>query len=178
MYVVILAYADRTYLPQFLRTVLATKYENFTVWVIDNGSPSPLRPFLEERYREAIQAGQLRLLRYEENMGYAGGYQRFFEEHGTEVPYLALLNSDVEVTPDWLSPLIRRLEAEPKLAAIQPKIRSHYQREYFEYAGGPGGCWTRGGIPPVGGVGAFPWSEMKASTTTLSPSSGPVGRPL
>jgi GT2 family glycosyltransferase len=155
VYVVILAYDDRTYLPQFLRTVLATKYENFTVWVIDNGSPSPLRPFLEERYGEAIQAGQLRLLRYEENMGYAGGYQRFFEEHGTEVPYLALLNSDVEVTPDWLSPLIRRLEAEPKLAAIQPKIRSYYQREYFEYAGGAGGLLDPWGYPTCRGRRGF-----------------------
>ncbi len=155
VYVVILAYNDRTYLPTFLASVLATKYDNFIVWVVDNGSRPPLRPLLEEKYGEAIQAGRLTLLRYEDNTGYAGGYQRFFEAHGGEVPYMALLNSDVEVTPDWLAPLIQRLESEPMLAAIQPKIRAYYQREYFEYAGGAGGLLDPWGYPTCRGRRGF-----------------------
>jgi GT2 family glycosyltransferase len=155
VYVAILAYNDRTYLPQFLSSVLATNYPNLVVWVIDNGSAPPLRALLEAPYSEAIRAGRLRLLRYEENTGYAGGYQRFFTEHGVDVPYLALLNSDVEVTPDWLAPLIQRLEADPQLAAIQPKIRAYHQRDYFEYAGGAGGLLDPWGYPTCRGRRGF-----------------------
>jgi len=155
VYVAILAYNDRTYLPQFLSSVLATNYPNLVVWVIDNGSAPPLRALLEAPYSEAIRAGRLRLLRYEENTGYAGGYQRFFTEHGVDVPYLALLNTDVEVTPDWLAPLIQRLEADPQLAAIQPKIRAYHQRDYFEYAGGAGGLLDPWGYPTCRGRRGF-----------------------
>ncbi len=151
VYVVILAYNDHTYLPGFLESVLATAYEPCVVWVVDNGSQPPLATLLTERYAGAIQRGQLRIVRYEENTGYAGGYQRFFEAYGREVPYMALLNSDVEVTPDWLSPLIRRLETEPELAAIQPKIRSWARRDYFEYAGGAGGLMDPWGYPTCRG---------------------------
>ena len=155
VYVVIMAYNDRTYLPGFLASVLETKYDSFTVWVVDNGSKPSLGPLLEENYGDAIRAGRLRLLRYETNTGYAGGYQRFFQAHGGEVPYMALLNSDVEVTPDWLAPLIQRLETEPGLAAIQPKIRAYHQREYFEYAGGAGGFLDPWGYPTCRGRRGF-----------------------
>ncbi len=155
VYVAILAYNDRIYLPHFLSSVLATDYPELVVWVIDNASEPPLGPLLEGSYGEATRTGRLRLLRYEENTGYAGGYQRFFTQHGAEVPYLALLNSDVEVTPDWLSPLIQRLEADPHLAAIQPKIRAYQQRDYFEYAGGAGGLLDPWGYPTCRGRRGF-----------------------
>jgi len=155
VYIVILAYNDRTYLPGFLLSVLGTRYDNFIVWVVDNASRPPLAPLLEERYADALRAGRLKIVRYEENTGYAGGYQRFFEAHGGEVPYMALLNSDVEVTPDWLTPLIQRLEAEPNLAAIQPKILAYSQRQYFEYAGGAGGLLDPWGYPTCRGRRGF-----------------------
>lgn len=155
VYVAILAYNDRTYLPRFLSSVLATNYPELVVWVIDNASEPPLGLLLEGAYGEAIRVGRLRLLRYEENTGYAGGYQRFFAQHGGDVPYFALLNSDVEVTPDWLAPLIQRLEADPYLAALQPKIRSYHQRDYFEYAGGAGGLLDPWGYPTCRGRRGF-----------------------
>ncbi len=155
VYIVILAYNDRTYLPGFLSSVLGTRYDNFIVWVVDNASRPPLAPLLEERYADALRAGRLKIVRYEENTGYAGGYQRFFEAYGRAVPYIALLNSDVEVTLDWLRPLIRRLEAEPKLAAIQPKVLAYSQRQYFEYAGGAGGLLDPWGYPTCRGRRGF-----------------------
>jgi GT2 family glycosyltransferase len=53
--------------------------------------------------------------------------------------YFVLLNSDVEVTPDWLQPVISLLESDKTIAACQPKIKSYYQRTKFEYAGAGGG---------------------------------------
>lgn len=147
MAVVILAYGGRDWLERFLPSVLATDYPTLTVWVIDNGSDPPLAPWLAQRFPTV----QVRT--YPENLGYAGGYQRFFEERGWAYPYLALLNSDVEVPPDWLRPLIARFEAEPKRAALQPKILSWKERTAFEYAGAAGGLLDRWGYPTARGRG-------------------------
>jgi len=145
--VAILAHGGQTWLERFLPSVLATDYPDFTVWVIDNGSTPPLSPWIAQRFR-AVQ-----VRRYEENLGYAGGYQRFFEETGQAYPYLALLNSDVEVPPDWLKPLVARLEAEPQVGAVQPKILSWRDRTAFEYAGAAGGLLDRWGYPTARGRG-------------------------
>ncbi len=155
VYVAILMYNDRVYLPQFLPSVLETAYDRLTVWVIDNGSDPALISELEAVFGEYLRIGRLRLVRYEANTGYAGGYQRFFESHGREVPYLALLNSDVEVTATWLEPLIRRLEEEADLAALQPKVRAYHRRDYFEYAGGAGGLLNPWGYPTCRGRRGF-----------------------
>ena len=56
-----------------------------------------------------------------------------------EAEYFVLLNSDVEVTPGWIEPVIRMMQNNPEIAAAQPKIRSYYQRDKFEYAGAAGG---------------------------------------
>lgn len=147
MYVVVLAHGGRKWLELFLPKLLATEYPTLTIWVIDNASDPPLIPWLSERFPS------VRVLRYEQNEGYAGGYQRFFTEHGTEVPYIALLNSDIEVTPDWLSPLIERMETCTRIGAIQPKIRAWHDREAFEYAGAAGGLMDAWGYPTCRGRG-------------------------
>lgn len=145
--VAILAYGGQTWLERFLPSLLATDYPAFTVWVIDNGSTPPLSLWVTQSFPS------VQVRRYEENLGYAGGYQRFFEEEGHTYPYLALLNSDVEVPPDWLSPLVDRLEAEPLAAAVQPKILSWVDRTAFEYAGAAGGLMDRWGYPTARGRG-------------------------
>ncbi|MCS7162449.1 MAG: glycosyltransferase family 2 protein [Bacteroidia bacterium] len=147
VYAAILAHGGKKWLEQFLPTVLATDYPNLTVWVIDNASKPPLYAWLRDTFPT------VKALRYEENLGYAGGYQRFFEEHGHDVPYLALLNSDVEVPPTWLSPLIRRLEKCPQVAAVQPRIRAWQARTEFEYAGAAGGFLDPWGYPTCRGRG-------------------------
>ncbi|MCX7607305.1 MAG: glycosyltransferase family 2 protein [Bacteroidia bacterium] len=147
VYVAILAHGGREWLDRFLPTVLATEYPNFTVWVIDNASTPPLHRWIQNQFPS------VRVLRYEQNEGYAGGYQRFFSEEGHKVPYVALLNSDVEVPPTWLSPLIHRLEACPRLAVLQPKIRSWSDRQLFEYAGAAGGFLDPWGYPTCRGRG-------------------------
>ncbi|MCS7297292.1 MAG: glycosyltransferase [Bacteroidia bacterium] len=141
----ILAYGGREWLERFLPALIQTDYPALTVWVVDNGSQPSLVPWLREKF------SSIQLLRYETNEGYAGGYQRFFVEHGREVPYLCLLNSDVEVTPGWLKPLIQRMEEYPEIGAIQPKILSWSDRQVFDYAGAAGGMMDAWGYPTCRG---------------------------
>lgn len=145
VYAVVLAYGGREWLGLFLPKLIATEYPALTVWVIDNASEPPLADWVAEQFP------QVRVLRYETNEGYAGGYQRFFSEHGSEVPYLALLNSDVEVSEGWLMPLVEMMERCPQVAAIQPKILNWRQRDAFEYAGAAGGLMDSWGYPTCRG---------------------------
>jgi GT2 family glycosyltransferase len=149
VYVVLLAHGGQAWLDKFLPPLLQTEYPACTIWVIDNGSSPPLTSWIQEKFPA------VRVLRYEENLGYAGGYQRFFEDHGGEVPYLALLNSDVEVSPGWLSPLVELLEQYPRIAAVQPKILAYAQRQAFEYAGAAGGFLDAWGYPTCRGRGEY-----------------------
>ncbi|MCS7189718.1 MAG: glycosyltransferase family 2 protein [Bacteroidia bacterium] len=147
VYVVILAHGGQVWLERFLPSVLHTNYPNFTIWLLDNAS----QPSLVEWSQ--LNFPTLRVIRYEKNEGYAGAYQRFFSAHGKEVPYIALLNSDIEVTPSWLQPLIDQMERIPRLAAIQPKILSWKDRAAFEYAGAAGGFLDSWGYPICRGRG-------------------------
>ncbi len=61
--------------------------------------------------------------------------------------YYVLLNSDVEVTPEWLEPMVALLESDPAIAACQPKILSFHDRTLFEYAGAAGGWMDQYGYP-------------------------------
>ncbi len=87
----------------------------------------------------------IRLIQLHKNTGYAGGYNEALKF--IESDFLILLNSDVEVTPGWLSPLIEPLLADDSIAACQPKIRSYKEPALFEYAGAAGGYIDKFGIP-------------------------------
>lgn len=138
--ILILNWNGRNWLEQFLPSVLATRGVDYAVWVVDNASTDDSVPFLRERYADQVHVVQL-----DQNYGFAEGNNRGLAL--VESPYVVLLNSDVEVDPDWLTPCIKRLEADPKLAALQPKIRAYHHRNHFEYAGGAGGWIDRLGYP-------------------------------
>jgi GT2 family glycosyltransferase len=128
--VVILNYNGIGYLKKFLPSVL--KYsDNHTIWVADNASTDNSVKFLQDNFPS------VNLLLLTTNNGYAGGYNEALAQ--IEADYYVLLNSDVEVTPGWISPVIALMEADPQIAACQPKIRSYHQRSHFEYAGAAGG---------------------------------------
>jgi GT2 family glycosyltransferase len=128
--VVILNYNGIGYLEKFLPSVL--KYsDNHAVWVADNASTDDSVKFLQENFPF------LNLLILPQNNGYAGGYNEALAQ--IKADYYVLLNSDVEVTPGWIDPVIALMESDVKIAACQPKIRSHQQPAYFEYAGAAGG---------------------------------------
>ena len=127
-------------MEQFLPSVLAhTPPETADVVVADNGSTDGSTEMLREKFPT------VRVMPFDRNCGFAGGYNRALES--IETPYTVLLNSDVEVTPHWLDAPLRALEETPALAGVQPKIRSWRERERFEYAGACGGFIDRYGYP-------------------------------
>ena len=128
--VVILNYNGLEFLEQFLPNVIENSPEADVI-VIDNCSTDLSRSFLKENFPHT------QVVCNEENYGFAGGYN-----HGlAQISYenFVLLNSDVEVTPNWLIPILKRANENPNLAAIQPKILDFNKRDYFEYAGAAGG---------------------------------------
>jgi GT2 family glycosyltransferase len=137
--VVILNWNGRKHLEQFLPSVLSTDYPNYEVVVADNGSTDDSIDFLIAKYPS------VRIIRLEKNYGYAKGYNMALKQ--IESDYYAILNSDVEVKPDWLNPMAKLLDSDHKIAACQPKILSYKNPTFFEYAGGAGGWLDRYGYP-------------------------------
>jgi GT2 family glycosyltransferase len=138
--VVILNWNGISLFSQFLPSVLThSREEGVTIYVADNGSTDGSVDFLRKNFPSVC------LISLDRNYGFAGGYNRALKQ--IQADYYILLNSDVEVTPDWIIPCIKRLEEEPDAAAVQPKIRSFTDRNKFEYAGAAGGFIDYLGFP-------------------------------
>ena len=105
----------------------------------DNASTDDSIKFLKENFP------QVDLIELSQNFGFAKGYNEALKK--VETDYYVLLNSDVEVTSDWLEPVIELLEKDEKAAACQPKILSYHNKNYFEYAGAAGGWMDAYGYP-------------------------------
>ena len=138
--VVILNWNGKKFLKQFLPGVVKnTLAPDTSVIVADNGSEDDSAKWLAENHPE------VKVIRLDSNYGYAGGYNRALKE--VEAEYYILLNSDVEVEPAWAEKLITFMEMHPDVGACQPRIRSYYNRDSFEYAGAAGGYIDRLGYP-------------------------------
>lgn len=138
--VIILNWNGRKLMEEFLPSVVAhTVSPDVEVIIADNGSTDGSVAWLHEHYP------QLKVLEFKENYGFAEGYNRALA--ATRYPYTVLLNSDVEVTPGWWEPLLGFMEANPDVGAVQPKIKSFLNKDYFEYAGAAGGYLDTLGYP-------------------------------
>jgi GT2 family glycosyltransferase len=129
--VVILNYNGRAYLEQFLPAVLASSYGNLSIIIADNASSDDSIAFLQDHYPS------LRIVSLSQNYGFAEGYNQALKQIKSD--YYILLNSDIEVKSDWISPLITVLEKDKTVAAVQPKILSYKDKTKFEHAGAAGG---------------------------------------
>lgn len=128
--IVILNYNGRGYLEQFLPALI--KYSSpHEIIVADNASTDDSVNLLKKTFP------QVRLIELDKNYGYAGGYNEALKLVDSE--YFILVNSDIEVSPGWVDPLIDKLASDKNIAACQPKIRAFHNKEYFEYAGAAGG---------------------------------------
>ncbi len=136
--VAILNWNGLKHLQQFLPNVLANSREAKVV-LIDNASTDGSAEWVHLHHPEAS------IIQLKENLGFTGGYNAAMVQ--METPFTVLLNSDVEVTENWLAPLIQRMESDPNIAACQPKIRSLFHRDTFEYAGACGGFLDILGYP-------------------------------
>ena len=137
--VLVLNWNGRTLLQQFLPSWLAHIPDYADLIIVDNGSTDDSVSFLQEHYRD------VHLLAFEENLGFAGGYNRAIEE--LDYQTVILLNSDVELTSGWLDQPMQLLNSSPEIAAVQPTLRAQRSPKDFEYAGAAGGFIDRLGYP-------------------------------
>lgn len=138
--VVILNWNGKAFLERFLPKVVEhTCKTDIQVIIADNASSDDSVAFLEKHYP------QLRCIRNTKNGGFAKGYNDALKQ--VNARFYVLLNSDIEVTPNWVEPIIQRMKADPMVAAAQPKLLSYFQKDRFEYAGAAGGFIDRLGYP-------------------------------
>ncbi|MES2265885.1 MAG: glycosyltransferase family 2 protein [Bacteroidota bacterium] len=137
--VVILNWNGIKYLRDFLPFVLASTWPDLDIVVGDNGSTDGSLEFLRAAYPG------IRIIENKENFGFTGGYNRVLAQ--VEAEYYILLNSDVEVQPGWIEPVISLMQTDDKIAAAAPKIMSYAQKDHFEHAGAAGGFIDKFGYP-------------------------------
>ena len=136
--VVILNYNGQKLMQQYLPTVIANS-SGAEIVVADNGSTDGSVEWLVSAYPE------LRVIAFDKNYGFAEGYNQALKLVDNE--YYVLLNSDICTPEDWLLPLFNYMETHTECVACQPKIRSVYEPEKFEYAGAAGGFMDIYGYP-------------------------------
>ncbi|MEX0996536.1 MAG: glycosyltransferase family 2 protein [Flavobacteriaceae bacterium] len=137
--IVILNWNGKKLLGEFLPGVLLYSKSEAEIYVVDNASTDDSMLFLETEFPE------VKVIKNAENYGYAKGYNEGLKH--IEADLFVLLNSDVAVTENWLSPIIQQFKNNPKIAAAQPKILDYKNKDYFEYAGAAGGFIDKYGYP-------------------------------
>lgn len=136
--IVILNWNGKELLKKFLPEVI--KHSNRAdIYVVDNASTDGSINFIEENYPK------INTIKNTANYGYAEGYNLALRQVDADI--LCLLNSDVEVSENWLAPILNEFETNENTAIIQPKILDYNQRDSFEYAGAAGGFIDKYGYP-------------------------------
>ncbi len=138
--IVILNWNGQKFLEKFLPSVIKhSAYEGVAVYIADNGSTDDSLGFLAKNFPE------INTISFPENHGFTGGYNRALAQ--IDAKYYVLLNSDVEVTPNWILPIANYLDKNPDVAACMPKIKAYNNQTKFEYAGASGGFIDKFGFP-------------------------------
>lgn len=136
--IVILNWNGRKLLEQFLPSVV-NYTSNADIYVADNASIDDSIAYLKKHYPD------IKIIQNSENGGYAKGYNDALQRIDADI--YCLLNSDIEVTKNWLSPIIDTFKSDDTIAAIQPKILDYKNKAKFEYAGAGGGLIDKYGYP-------------------------------
>lgn len=138
--VVILNWNGQKMLEEYLPNIIAhCAMPDVELVIIDNGSTDNSVSWLETHYPD------IRLVLLPENYGFADGYNKGLVDIDSE--YTVLLNSDIQLTDGWLTPMIAFLDTHPEYAACQPKMLSLREPAYFEHAGACGGFIDHYGYP-------------------------------
>ena len=155
--IVILNWNGRKLMEEFLPSVVSNSPEWAEVIVADNGSTDDSIEMLKAKFPT------VGIISFNQNYGFAEGYNQALKRLDHE--YCVLLNSDVEVTPNWLDAPIATLDSDPSIACVQPKIRAQRNKEYFEYAGAAGGYIDKYGYPFCRGESCISWKRTRGNTT-------------
>lgn len=138
--IVILNWNGKQLLEKFLPFIVKySNLDNVEIYVADNASTDDSVPFVKQGYP------QVKIIQNSINGGFAKGYNDALKH--VEADIYALVNSDIEVTEEWLKPIISTFEKEPNTAIIQPKILDYKSKNKFEYAGAAGGFIDKFGYP-------------------------------
>lgn len=129
--IAILNYNGKDLLQKFLPGVIKHKPDNAEIYIIDNGSSDNSIPFLDHNYPD------IKIIKLRRNYGFASGYNKGIAQ--IDADYVAILNSDVQIEMDWITPTIGEMRSDPFILAAQPKIKSYNEPNKFEYAGASGG---------------------------------------
>lgn len=136
--VVILNWNGAQLLEQFLPSILNYSPEA-NLYVADNASTDTSIEVIKNKFPT------VKIIQNQNNYGFAKGYNEALKY--VEEPYYALVNSDIEVTENWLTPILSIFEKQAEIAIIQPKILDYKSKQYFEYAGAAGGFIDKFGYP-------------------------------
>lgn len=136
--VVILNWNGKDLLEKFLPSVVNFSKEA-TVYLADNASTDHSVSFVSEAFPS------VNIIQNKVNGGYAKGYNDALKNLSEDI--FVLLNSDVEVTKNWLQPIISEFKNDATIVAAQPKILDYKNKAYFEYAGAAGGFVDKYGYP-------------------------------
>ena len=136
--IVILNWNGRKLLEQFIPSIVQFS-DGAAIYVADNASTDDSVAFIQTNYP------QIKIIQNKDNFGFAKGYNEALKEVEEEI--YALVNSDIEVTENWLQPILDIFESDAKVAIIQPKILDFKDKTRFEYAGAGGGFIDKYGYP-------------------------------
>jgi GT2 family glycosyltransferase len=137
--VVILNWNGKKFLEKFLPGVIEHSRNYADIIIADNASGDGSVEYLAANFPE------IRIIQNETNGGFAKGYNDALAQVNSE--YYVLLNSDIEVTANWIEPVIAMMDADRRIAACQPKLLAYHNRTHFEYAGAAGGFVDHYGYP-------------------------------
>ena len=136
--VVILNWNGKLFLQQFLPNIIKNS-DVATIYIADNNSTDDSISFLELNYPD------IKIIKNKINSGFAKGYNDALKH--IDADYFVLLNSDVEVSPNWIAPIIDLMNSDIKISACQPKVLDFKDKTHFEYAGAAGGFIDKFGYP-------------------------------
>ena len=136
--IAILNWNGKNWLEKFLPSVISHS-ENNDIYIIDNASTDDSVAFLK------LNFPQVKIIQNTENHGFAGGYNEGLKKIKADI--YCLLNSDVEVTENWLNPVVDLFQKDLNISAVQPKILDFNRKNFFEFAGAAGGFIDNLGYP-------------------------------
>ena len=137
--IVILNWNGEKLLEQFLPSIVNFSSELATIYVADNASTDHSIKFVKEQFP------LVQIIENATNGGYAKGYNDAL--NSIEADIYCLINSDVEVTENWIPPILEVFKNEDNTAIIQPKLLDFKDKNKFEYAGAAGGFVDLYGYP-------------------------------
>lgn len=137
--IVILNWNGKDFLLRFLPKLIQCTPGYASIVIADNASQDGSVEMLESVFPD------IRVIKNESNGGFSKGYNDALRQ--VDATYYCLLNSDIEVTPHWVEPIIAKMDENPEVGAMQPKLLSYSHPSYFEYAGACGGFIDRYGYP-------------------------------